>query len=633
MISSLRNKKKLITFSLWFIIAAFVGTIFFVWGVGDKAQEQLYAAKVNGVIVSDQEFRNKVETTRNQFRQLFGNNIDDVLKGNTLEKTVMENLINETLLREEAHRLGVPASDAEVAANIQGIQAFQTDGKFDQQRYVQLLGRNRLTPQVFEESVRRDITLKKMEDLIRNGVAVSDKEVELEYTYQNTEATISFLEMSADDFVGKVEITDEALTAFYEEQKEAYRVPEKADFKYVTFDPNTYKGDFQATESEIENFFIQNKESFKEAEKVNAAHILFKVDNWEDDMAANDIYKKAKTVREQIAGGADFAEMAKKHSTDGTAQNGGELGFFTKGQMVPEFEKAAFETKPGEISEVIKTQFGFHIVKVNEYVAEKNPVLEEVRDRIAANIEGQKSKSSFRTYVFDTYKDIVSKSNITAYNQAAEAKLATTEMKGLTTAGNIPPVMGQTAIAGKLMKLGKSEVSQVFEIGEQKMIFEMTEKHASYIPELKDIKEQVTAHFVKAKSLEMAQAKAKEGAALTTMDEAANLLKKSYTTTPKFKRTEPINGLGMNQRLMSDIFKSEAGKFIQDAYTVGNKVFLVQVKDISKPDVTAIEDSVKEQLKSTLLSAKSNQAVESYVFSMKQKANIQINNRYAEFYE
>lgn len=161
MISSLRNKKKLITFSLWFVIAAFVGTIFFVWGVGDKVQSQLYAAKVDGVTITDQEFRDKVENTRNQFRQLFGNNIDEILKGDTLEKTVMETLITETLLRNEANRLNIPASDAEVAANIQSVQAFQTDGQFDQQLYVQLLSRNRLTPQIFESSIRRDITLQK----------------------------------------------------------------------------------------------------------------------------------------------------------------------------------------------------------------------------------------------------------------------------------------------------------------------------------------------------------------------------------------------------------------------------------------------------------------------------------------
>ncbi|MGD9807918.1 MAG: SurA N-terminal domain-containing protein [Deferribacterales bacterium] len=633
MISSLRNKKKLTTFSLWFIIAAFVGTIFFVWGVGDKAQEQLYAAKVNGVMITDQEFRQRVEDTRNQFRQLFGNNIDELLEGNSIEKTVMDTLINESLLRGEAEKLGIPASDAEVAAQIQSVQAFQTDGKFDQQLYVQLLGRNRLTPQIFEDSIRRDLTLQKMDDLIRKSVEVSPKEIDLEYVYRNTEASIRYLELSADDFIGGVELTDEALNAFYEENKEAYRVPTKADFKYVAFNAESYKGSFDATDSEIESFFIQNKDAFKEAEKVSAAHILLKVDNWSDEMAANEIYKKAKDIREQLANGADFAALAKKYSQDGTAQTGGELGFFTRGQMVPEFEKAAFETKPGEISDVVKTQFGFHIIKVNEYVPETNPSLDQVRDRIAAMIKDQKAQSSFRTYVFDTYKQILNKSNITAYNADAEEKLEVHEIKGLSAAGDVAPLLGNTNAAARLLVLNKSELSQVMEVGEDKMIFEMTEKYDSYIPELNDIKEQVTADFMKAKSLELAQNTAKEAAQLATMDDAANQLKKSYTTTPKFKRNDPITGLGINQRLMGDIFTSEAGKFIQDAYTVGSKVFLVQVKEIYKPDTSLMSDQEKAEIKAALYGTKSTQAVESYVANLKSKAEIIINQRYTEYYQ
>jgi len=633
MISSLRNKKKLITFSLWFIIAAFVGTIFFVWGVGDKAQQSLYAAKVNGVIITDQDFRDKLEATRNQFRQLFGQNIDDALQGSVLEKTVMESLIDETLLRNEANKLNVPVSDAEVAANIQTVPAFQTDGKFDQERYVQLLGRNRLTPQVFEAGLKQDILLAKIKNIIRESVAVSDVEIEKEYVYRDTEATIAYLELNADKFVDQVQVTDEALKAFYEENKTAYTVPAKADFKYVIFDPENYKGDFKATDSEIENYFIQNKASLVEPEKVNAAHILLKVNNWADEVAANEVYKKAKSIREALVEGADFAKMAKKNSQDGTAENGGELGYFTKGQMVPEFEKAAFETKVGEISDVVKTQFGFHIIKVLDHQAEINPTLDAVKDKIAAILTDLKAKSSFRTYVFDTYKNILNKSNITAYNEQAENKLVVNEISGLSAAGDVAPLTGLPDVAGKLLKMSKSEISQVLDVNGLKMVFEMTEKYDAYIPELNAVKDRVTTQFVKAKSLELAQQKAGEAAKLATMDEAANLLKSNYTTTPKFKRSEPITGLGLNERLMTDIFKAKAGDFIQDAYTIGSKVFIVQVKAIHKPDMAKLDDATKDQIKSALYGVKSNEAIQSYTLNLKKNAKIEINPRYADFYK
>lgn len=466
--------------------------------------------KIDETIITDQDFRQRVDSTREQFKRLFGNNVDELLQNNTLEKTVMENLINETLLLNEAHRLEIPVSDSEVSANIQSIEAFKTDGVFDQQRYVQLLSRNRLIPQVFEESVRNDILLQKMQTIINDSVAVSEKEIANEYTYHNMQASVRFLEISADDFADSVEVTDEALENFYQENTEAYRVPVKADFKYVVFDPENFQNSVEATDTEIENYFIRNKDSFIVPEQVSAAHILLKVDSWENDMAANEVYMKAKDIKKQLDEGADFAKTAKKYSEDTSADSGGELGFFTRGQMVPEFENAAFTTEPGKISDVVKTQYGFHIIKVNEHKEEYNPTLDEVRNDIAETIIEQKTGSSFRNYVFDTYRQILDASNITAYNEQAEKKLETKQIKGLTSEGNTEPLQGMPAIASRLISMNKSELSQVLAVDDVQMVFEMTEKYDSFIPELSEIKEQVTSDYIRYKSLEMAQEKAKQ---------------------------------------------------------------------------------------------------------------------------
>jgi peptidyl-prolyl cis-trans isomerase D len=633
MISSLRNKKKFTQAALWFIIAAFAGTIFFAWGVGDQVSESLYAAKVDGTIITDNDFRQKVDTTREQFRQLFGNNVDDFLTGDTLEKTVMETLINETLLRNEAARLSLPVSDAEVAMNVQNIQAFQTDGQFDQELYVQLLSRNRLTPQIFEESMRQDILLKKMEDLIKQSVAVSDAEIEAEYIYRNTQGSVRYLELAADDFVGKVQITDEAVAGFYEKFKEQYRRPERADFIYTIFSPADAESAVTASDAEVEQFFIKNKESLKEPESVNAAHILLKVSNWADENAANEIYKKAKDIREKIVGGAEFAGMAEIFSEDTTAENGGELGWFTKGQMVAEFEKAAFETKPGEVSDVVKTEYGFHIVKVNDYKPEVIPTLDDVREKLREMIVQQKKQNSFRSYVYDKYREILNKSNITAYNQDAETKLSVKAVSGVTANGGEGILANQPAVAAKLMLMQKSEISQVLDVNGEKIIFEMTEKYDSYIPELEAIKGTVTADFLKYESLLAAQSKAEEASKLATMDEAAEMLKMNYSTTPKFKRSEPITGIGLNDEMMKDIFASEAGQFIQKSYTVGGRVYVVQVKEIVKPDFKEADAGVRDQIRTELYGVKSTAAVQGYVNTLAAKAKISVNQRYSQFYK
>jgi len=630
MISTLRNSRKLVTFSLWFIIAAFVGTIFFVWGMGDKVANERFAAKVGDITISDQEYRQRLESTRENFRRLFGENVDNLLQGGSIEKTVMDNLINEALLKSEAARLEIPVSDAEVANYIQGMQAFRVDNRFDQETYRQILARNRLTPQIFETSIRADITLNKMEELIRKSVAVSDTEISKEYTYINTEASVRYLQLQADSFKKDIDANDEALKAFFEANKEDYRVPEKADFVYTAFDPVKFEEAPVVSDSEVENFFIKNKDSFKEEEKVKASHILFKVDNFEDEKAANEVYQKAKAVLKEIKAGAEFAEMAKKHSADGNAKIGGDLGFFQKGQMVKPFEEAAFSLKSGEVSDVVKTQFGFHIIKVAEHLQEKNPTLDEVRDKIKAEIVSQKSASAFRSYVYEKYKDIVSASNITAYNNQAEKKLEVKSIEKLSSNAEKAPVAGMGDIAKKLMKLNKSEISQVTDVAGIKMIFEMVEKYPSYVPEFKIVKEAVANDYILAESLKKAQTGASEAAKLATMDEAAEKLQKNYATTPKFKRNEPIQGLGINQKLMNDIFSAKTGDFIQDSYTIGRNVFLVQVKDIIKPDASKISDMEKDQIKSSLFGTKSTQAVESYIEALKKETVIEINPRFAQ---
>ncbi|MGE4319797.1 MAG: SurA N-terminal domain-containing protein [Deferribacterales bacterium] len=630
MISTLRNKKKLTAFALWFVIAAFVGTIFFVWGMGDKTAEANLAVEVDGVKISTTDFQQKVESTRENFRRLFGNNVDQLLKNDTIEKTVMSQVINEALLTNEAKRLKIPVSDAEVASYIQSMQAFQTDGKFDKERYTELLSRNRMTPQIFEASVRSDITVQKMTEIIKKSVTVSDAEIMNEYNYRNTQAVVSFIEFSADDALSGVKYTDADIAKYYDEHKDDYRVPQKADFKAVVFDPATYVPDIKVTDAEIEAYFIKNKEALSQPEEVKASHILIKVSDFKNDKEANEKFQLAKKVLAEIKAGADFAEEAKKYSEDGSASNGGDLGYFPKGQMVVPFETAAFALKTGEVSDIVKTQYGFHIIKVTDRKEATNPTIDQVRDVVIEAIKQEKGQASFRTAVYDKYKEIVNASNISAYNEKSEQKLPVAEIKGITETGEGTPLAAMPDVLKKIMNLNKTEISQLIDLGNKKMIFEMTEKYESYIPKLDDIKANVTDDYKAVKSLEAMKATAKVYLSSASVKDASDKSGKVFSVSPAFIRSEPIAGLGMNNELMDSIFSSKPVSFLKEPYVLGRKVYLVQVDSLTKPAQDKLSEQ-KDQISSALLGVKSAEALKDYINALKKEAVIKASPRYQQY--
>jgi peptidyl-prolyl cis-trans isomerase D len=632
MISKLRQQKKMTVFALWFVIAAFVATIFFAWGIGDKVAQSHYAIKVNDTVISDADFSQKLDATRENFRSLFGNQVDQLMKDNLLEKTVMNDLIAQALLIDEAKRLNIPVSDAEVQMYIQNMQSFQQDGQFNLEQYTAILARNRMTPAIFEAKVKEDITNQKMNEIIKGSVSITDKEIDMEYKFRNSSAVVNYIEFNAQDFESSVKMDEAAIKKYYEDNKDEYKVPEKANFIALVFDPAVIQNlDIPVADKEVEDYFIRNKASLTQPESVKASHILFKVDNWNN---ANDVAAKealAKQVLGMAKGGSDFAELAKKYSADSSGQNGGDLGYFTKGQMVPQFEAAAFGLKNGEVSDIVKTQFGFHIIKAIDHKIETSPTMEQAKPQIIELIKKEKGQAAFKSFVFDKYKEIVAESNITAYNKKNGNKLPVVTLNGITETGAGTPLEGKPEIAKKLMAMTKTEISQIMDFDNKKVIFEMTDKFPAFIPKFEDIKTLVEGEYKAQESVKAAEKAAQDAAKVANIQEAAAKAGKSFATPKAFTRNEPIDTIGMNNDLMDAVFKAKAGSFLQKPYVVGSKVFLVQVVSVTPP-AAAISADLKEQISSALLGVKQEEAVKDYVASLKKKAKIEVNPQYQQYY-
>lgn len=623
MLRQLRNQKKLLSFFLWLVIIAFVGTIFLVWGMGGKTGGDNYVIKVNDNKVSYNEYQMAYENTTNILKQLFGEQADKIPEFSNLRKRVIDDLIERYLLIEEAERSGIFVTDAEVLNTIRATKAFFVDGKFDRNRYIEVLSFNGMYPEEYEESLRKDILVTKMENLIKNAVEVTTGEIENEYLYRNTTAVIKYLSLDPNKYKSKGSFKEEELKAYFNENKENYRVPEKVKVKYLVFDEDDFNRNIVVTDEEAEAYYLQHKDQFHQVEQVEARHILVRVNDFEIKEDNEKALSKINKALQEIKKGVPFEKVAEKFSEDSTAENGGYLGFIKKGDMIKEFEDAVFKLKPQEVSDIVKTPFGYHIIKVEKRLEEKDLAFDEAKESIVQMIKEEKEKSEFKNYVFDIYRNILTESNITAYLTKNPGKLAAYELDYFSKEDNLPPFGESEQAKDVIFNLDIAEISPILDVKGKKYIVEVSDKKDSYIPDFENVKDIVTDDFINKKALEYAKKILEEEVNnAKTIEDISKKLKASYITTPPFKRIEPISEIGANSEITNDIFDTKNG-FLKKVYIINEKPYVIYVEKVEKADLANLAEE-EEDIKLFLLPLKQEEAYKDYVNNLRNKASIYI---------
>jgi len=621
MLKRFRNQKRLLSVFLWLVIAAFIGTIFLVWGVGSKNQSgNNYALKVNEYKVSYEEYQNSYQNTANTLRQLFGNQSGQMPSNEEIQKQVITELKNKYLLLEQANKLNIPVSDTEVMNELTNISSFLQNGQFSPERYTNVLRANGLTPAAFEQSLKEDIKISKFRNMIRNSTRVTPAEIKKEYAYRNTEAKIRYISFNPSSFKDSVKVKKEALRTYFIDNKENYRIPEEIKLKYVEFDPQDFDIKTDITQQEMESYYFQNKSEFSQPEKVRASHILIRVKNFDNETEVKQARSKIKDILAQLKKGKDFAEMAKKYSEDASAQNGGDLGYFKKGEMIKEFENTAFSLQTGETSGIVKTPFGFHIIKVTDHQKAKDLTFQEAKDSIAEKLKEQNKDQNFNDKVFRIYSKILKASNISAY-ESKNDNITVHTTKYFNTYEDVFPLKGNPDVKNQLFDLPETEISNVIDIGDKKYIFEVADRKDSYIPEFSKIEDKVRQDYIQDQSIQKAQNYAekllKENKNIENISDSIN---QNYTTTPFFKRAENIPGVGINSKMTENIFDAEKGSTLDKPYTVNSKVYLIELADIKTPDFPENKDH--PDIKNFISNIKSEAALNSYVSKLESTAEI-----------
>ena len=363
-------------------------------------------AKVNGNDIKSDEVRQTARQMAQQDAQRYGEMASKLMPFLVQQETVraVDQMISRQVLLSEAGRMGLRVTPEEVKDELQHgryAATFFPGGNFiGQVEYEDMLQRANLTPVKFEHEVGDDILLTKLQALISGSTSVSDAEIHEQFVKENSKVKFDYAVLKQDDLRKGLHPTDEELKAFYESHKANYAnsVPEKRKAKYAVIETGKAAADVPVTPDDLRTYYGQHRDQYRMPEQVKVSHILIKTplpgpDGKVDEKGVAEAQRRAEDLLKQMKNGAKLEDLAQKYSEDpGSAKQGGSLGWIGKGQTVPEFEKAAFSLPKGQTSDLVKSSYGFHIIRVDEKQEAHMKTLDEVKAEIEPIIKHQKGQ-------------------------------------------------------------------------------------------------------------------------------------------------------------------------------------------------------------------------------------------------
>lgn len=367
MLQSIRDRAK-----GWFayLIVIMIAIPFAFWGVSEyrgDGDEQL-AAVVNDREITRQELQRAVSIQRDRLRQMFGGRaLPAFLDDNMLRQQALDQLVRDTVVFESALRFGYGVGDTQVADSIASIAAFHTDGRFDNGLYERRLQLQGMTPSGFEGQVRQSILSQQLSAGIVNTGFVTTLELAELNRLEGQERQFFYLQVPMPQDETAVEVTEQQIAEYYDANNDRFIQPETVQVEYLELRASDLGRDELASEDELRTMYEERKEQLTTEEERQARHILIQVDAEADEAAIDEARDEASSIVQRIRAGESFEELARQSSGDpGSAEQGGDLGFFSRGVMVPEFDSVAFSLETGIVSDPVRTEFGFHIIEVTD---------------------------------------------------------------------------------------------------------------------------------------------------------------------------------------------------------------------------------------------------------------------------
>ena len=635
MLDTMRRHKNWLKWSLAIVVLAFIA-LYFPSFMNDPTQIGAsgsdVVATVDGKDIKGLDYQRRYQNQMAAFQQQYGSNINEqMLRQLGIDQQILQQMVDEQAALVEAERQGIRVSDEELAQQIFAIPALQENGRFiGETRYEQLLASQNppMIKSTFEENLRRSMMIDKLRTAVTDWVAISDADVEREYRERNEKVKVQVVALTADKFRDKVMVSDADIASYYQAHQAEYRKGEQRKIKYVLIDRDQLRAKVTVTPQEIESYYNSNVQQFQTPEQVRASHILIKTDGKNEADAkkqADDILKQAK------APGADFAALAKKYSEDdGSKANGGDLDYFTRGRMVPEFEQAAFAMQPGQISDLVKSQFGFHIIKVVDKKPPATRSLDEVRAQIQQTLAAQRVEQQITDRTRDLDARVTKPADLDTVGKEQGATVA--ESAFFAREDPIPGLGPAPEVAAQAFQQKDGQVSKALQTPRGPIYFTVTGKKDPYVPKLEEVKDKVRDDVVKMKAAELSKQKAAEIASTLRSAKDFAAAAKAQGLEAKdsqlIARGSPLPDIGVSPEVDKVAFSLPANG-VSDPIPTSNGTVIVRVAE--RQDVTpdALRQA-KESFRTQLLSERREAFFASYMAKAKQGMKIQVNTDVAK---
>ena len=584
----------------WLIILSFA-----LAGVGSYLNSPVDTnpAEVNGEPITAQALETAYRNERSRMEAQFGESFAQLASNpeytKQLRHSVLEKLVDQLVLDQQAHATRIRVGNEQVKETIRTMPEFQNEGKFDNERYLNLLSRAGLTPQGFSESIRQDLVRQNwIGGLVNSEFALAGEVNTIDGLLQQAR-DVTVYTLPVDHFMKSVQVSDAELDTYYKAHQKQFMSPDQVKISYVMLNAKDLQAGIKVTDQEARDYYDQHQDQYRTTERRQVAHILIAQ---KDDAAA---LKEAEALLSKLKSGADFAKLATQNSTDKlSARKGGELDWFEKGVMDPEFEKAAFALqKSGDLSTVVKSQFGYHIIKLLGIQPETSKSFDQVKADVLAKVRQDKSHDLF----LDKQQQLADLSfeNPDSLDLVAEKmglKIVNSDFFAASTdvAPLNDPKVKQQAFSEDLREQNTN--SEVINISDdQALVLHVTEfKHAAVRP-LADVKADVTS----AVKLEKAQGQVREQAIalLATLNKGESIEAELKAVTGKQESRTGVTRMSseLDASLVQALFrmaKPDAGKSVAELVPQmdGDQVILVLNKVTQQDKPSAMKPMLENQL-------------------------------------
>jgi peptidyl-prolyl cis-trans isomerase D len=632
-ISSMRNYFRSLKFVLLIVIVAFIATSVVYFGAGalDTGPSGNAVASVNGEEITAERFRrayaNYVEFLQQVYRQRL---TPEMIERLGLTQQVINELIQEALVVQQADREGIRVTDEELRSRISGFRAFQQDGAFSSDRYRAVLRQARLSEAEFEAEQRRDLQRRKMETLIRDGVKVSDDELRQAHATRRDRVRAAWARVDLEPLLAQVEVSEADAAAYLAAHQAQFTRPERRRVEYVVVSSKGVAP--QVSDAEVEAYYTQHPAEFETPKRFRIAHVLARVPPVGGSEAETKARAKVDDVIRRAREGEDFAKLAREYSEDtATAPQGGDLGSVGPGEMVPAFEQAAFALKKGEVSAApVRTQFGYHAIKAMEVEEGGRRPMGEVANQIRDKLAAERADRGTQSRAEEIRRAIQA-----APDFGAEARTLGLEPRTATIArgDEVPGVGRDPQFDEALFGLAPGGISPPLKISDGYAVVKVLEALPAGVPPLADIKSQVLDAMKRDKAEAMAIERARALAAeVSKGGDFLGLGRKGgfqVGETPLFSRADPPRDpVNLPAPVLLAALQTPAGRTAEPVRTPTG-LYLVKTLEREPADPKGF-DAEKDELRRQILDQKRAQVWEGWLRGLRAQAKIDTAPQFAQ---